>query len=365
VSEFTLGYRKSLDGLRGIAVLAVVLSHMPQLEFLGGFFGVDLFFVLSGFLITSLLLEEWRARGDISLKAFYARRALRLLPALVEVLLVAVVFSALKEPPAEAEAMRSAALITLGYSANWFVAFRCYPRQELAHTWSLSVEEQFYVLWPFVLLMMLKLNLSRRTIGGILVALLLGSAALRAYLWLTTRSWERVYYGSDTHADGLLAGALVALMMFSGVRPQTALGTRLLNWVAHGMMVFLGFYFVRGWAADPMLSVGGYLALNLGAAAVVMCLVCSPWAPLRFLCEMPALVWVGRISYGVYLWHAVIFWMLRVRKVGLPGPSWVLPIASALAVASVVAVAAVSFYVLERPLLRLKRRFERVESARP
>jgi peptidoglycan/LPS O-acetylase OafA/YrhL len=359
VAEFTLGYRKSLDGLRGIAVLAVVLSHLPNLEFLGGFFGVDLFFVLSGFLITSLLLEEWRARGDISLKAFYARRALRLLPALLEVLTVAVVFSALREPAAEAGAMRRASLITLGYSANWFVAFGRYPRPELAHTWSLSVEEQFYVLWPFVLLLMLKMNFSRRTIGGVLVASMLASAALRAYLWLTTRSWERVYYGSDTHADGLLAGALVALMMFSGVRPQTGPALRFLNWIALGMMIFLGFYLVRGWAADPLLMTGGYLALNLGVAAVVMCLVCAPWPPLRLLCEAPPLVWVGKISYGVYLWHAVVFWMLRSVGAGIPAPSWMLPLAA------VLAAAAISFYAVERPLLKLKRRFERVPAPSP
>jgi peptidoglycan/LPS O-acetylase OafA/YrhL len=357
VELFTLGYRKSLDGLRGIAILAVVLSHVRTFPFGGGFFGVDLFFVLSGFLITSLLLEEWRETSDVSLKAFYARRALRLLPALILFLGTMTAVSAWREPPDQSAKMGTSALMALFYCANWFVASRSFPRSELSATWSLSVEEQFYILWPMLLLLMLKGKWSMRAISAVIVAGIAASAAVRAWLWNTGSSWERVYYGSDTHADGLLAGALVAVMMASGVVPASPRGARILNWVAHGMMVFLGVFFVRGWAADPMLFQGGYLALNLGAAAVVYCLVCSPWAPIRKVCEFGPLVWLGKISYGVYLWHLAPPLLITL----LPAPpGGVRPLAG---FALTLGLAAVSYYGFERPLLRFKRRFERVARA--
>jgi len=359
MAHFSLGYRKSLDGLRGIAVLMVLYSHIPSLPFGGGFFGVDLFFALSGFLITTLLLEEWQKSGDISLKAFYARRAIRLLPALVEVLLFAVVFSACRENAVEAGKMRNSALITLFYMANWFVAFKALPRGDLAHTWSLSVEEQFYLVWPVLLLLMLKANWSRRRIGAVVVAGILLSAGLRAALWTRTGSWERVYFGSDTHADGILVGVLLALLMSSGVQPTSEKGLRILNLAGHGMAVFLAVFFVRGWPADPVLTMGGYLAMNLWAGVLICCLMCAPWAPLRMLCEAAPLVWMGRISYGVYLWHSVILWALRSWGIQLPGPMWLLPMGV------VFAVAALSYYAVERPLLRLKRRFSRVSSLSP
>lgn len=355
MDSFKLGYRPSLDGLRGIAVTAVVLSHLPNLPFGGGFFGVDIFFVLSGFLITSLLLEEWGATSDISLKAFYARRALRLLPALVEVLLVAVAVSAAVETPEQSAAMRSSALMTLFYSANWFVAYRQFPRGELSHAWSLSVEEQFYAVWPVVMLLLLKGGCSRRTIGLLTAAGFAASGAARMILWNTTHSWERVYFGSDTHADGLLAGALVALLLESGVRPRSPAALRVLNWAAHLMMGWLGVFLVLGWAADPYLSNGGYSAMNLGVAVIVMCLMCGAWPPLRMLCESRLLVWIGRISYGVYLWHSILFWLLRHARLGGAAWGW------GLLAAVLVGVPAASFYVLERPLLRrFKPRFQRV-----
>jgi len=359
VEVFTLGYRKSLDGLRGIAILAVVLSHVRTFPFGGGFFGVDLFFVLSGFLITSLLLEEWRDTSDISLRSFYARRALRLLPALVLLLATLSAVSAWTEPPAESAKMRTSALMALFYSANWFVAYRAFPRGELAATWSLSVEEQFYILWPILLLMMLRLKWSKGAIGAAIVAGMAASAGVRAWLWNATGSWERVYYGSDTHADGLLAGALVAVLMASGAVPRSASGSRILNWAAHGMMVFLGFFLVRGWAADPYLSQGGYLALNLGAASIVYCLVCSPWLPLRMVCEFGPLVWLGKISYGVYLWHLAPGLLMDAMGIRSGNYPW------AAGMAMTLACAAVSFYALERPILRIKKRFERVGSAPP
>lgn len=346
MEPFRLGHRKALDGVRGLAILLVLLYHTSMKTFGGGFIGVDLFFVLSGFLITTLLLEEWRDTGSIGLGAFYARRALRLLPALIVVLLAMAGVSALSEPPPAAAAMRTSALMTFFYSANWFLAFKAYPRGELSPTWSLSVEEQFYVVWPILLLILLRTGCSRRTIGGLVLVLMLASAAARAFLWTTTGSYDRVMFGTDTHADGLLAGVLAALV-FSG-NPVSKPGG-----IDAAMAVVLGCFGIFlhfGWSAEPYMMLGGYLALNVAGALLVGGVLVSPWR----LFEWAPLVWMGRVSYGLYLWHFAAPWILS--RSGLAPGSWFLPASIALTFAA----AAVSFYALERPILRFKRRFERV-----
>jgi peptidoglycan/LPS O-acetylase OafA/YrhL len=354
VEPFKLGHRPALDGLRGLAIIMVLLSHMPNLGLNGGFYGVDLFFVLSGFLITSLLLEEWRATGAISLKAFYARRALRLLPALIVVLIVVVALSAWKDPASEAAAMRKTALITLLYSTNWFKAYDALPNEILSPAWSLSIEEQFYLLWPLLLVALLRLGVSRRAMAGVVIVLLLGSAAARAALWGPgDPAVHRVFFGTDTHADGLLSGVLAALLMSWGAGPTTPRMGRVVNWSAH---LFLGFLvvFLKGWPFDRWLLQWGYVPMNVASAVLVVCLVSSPWPGLRFVFEGAPLVWLGRISYGVYLWHIVVFWMLGRLDLGLGWGYW------PAAVGATVALAALSYGVLERPLLRLKRNFARV-----
>jgi peptidoglycan/LPS O-acetylase OafA/YrhL len=353
VAEFKLGQRKSLDGVRGLAILFVLLSHLPSLPFGGGFIGVDLFFVLSGFLITTLLLEEHRETGSISLKSFYARRALRLMPALVAVLIATIVLTAAFETPSTSAKARTSALMTLFYSANWFMAYKAYPFPGLTATWSLSVEEQFYFVWPLLLAAMLKMNWSTRTKAMVVLAGLLLSAGLRAALWKGTGSFERVFFGTDTHADGLLAGSLAGLCLSRGM----VLSTRALNLVGHVMLGILLLFLYWGWLADDWVLLGGLLALNLGMTALVVCLVQSPGPLLRGFFEFPPLAWLGRISYGVYLWHMVVF--------GLPGRIPVLKEACPwpLTIGLTIGVAALSYYALERPMLRLKRRFSRVSPA--
>jgi peptidoglycan/LPS O-acetylase OafA/YrhL len=138
---FRLGYRPALDGLRGVAALLVMSFHFQIPGWSGGFLGVDVFFVLSGFLITSLLLEEWQRSGTVCLRRFFLRRALRLFPALVLVLLVTAPFVSYRWP-----------LVALGYVANWALAFKFVTFGPISHVWSLSVEEQFYLIWPIVFL---------------------------------------------------------------------------------------------------------------------------------------------------------------------------------------------------------------------
>jgi peptidoglycan/LPS O-acetylase OafA/YrhL len=353
---FKLGQRRGLDGLRGFAIVLVILSHIPKFGLGGGFIGVDVFFVLSGFLITTLLLEEWRETGGISLGAFYARRALRLLPALILMLLAVVVVSAWTEPRPAAGEMRMSALMTLLYSANWFLAYRAYPRLELSPTWSLSVEEQYYIVWPVLLVLLLRMKWSKRAIAAFVIAAILASVGTRAWLWSTTGSFERVFFGSDTHADGLLLGSLAGLLLSWGACPRSAALIRGFNWSAHLALGFFAVFLFIGWPADPYLFQGGYLALNLGATALLLCLISSPWPALRLLFESAPLVWVGRVSYGLYLWHIGAFWILSRTPWSGGNRHW------PLAVALTFAAASASYYGLERPILKLKRRFERVPS---
>ena len=333
-----------------MSILFVYLYHASLATFGGGFLGVDLFFVLSGFLITTLLLEEWRDTGRIALGAFYARRALRLLPALVLLLAVLLAVSAAREPAAEFSKMARAAAIVFFYSSNWFLVARQFPRDELSHAWSLSIEEQFYIVWPLLLLLLLRTVKSRAAIAGIVAAAMVGVAGLRALLWFKTHSFERVYFGTDTHADGLLAGALAGMTahwwgLNGKPRPVQAL-----------MLPVLGMLLFGVWVADPWLFQGGSLAINVGFASFVLSLATCPWAPLQKLFEFGPLTWLGRLSYGIYLWHLPAYWLAGLAPSPSWEPAWVRPLAITLGGASL------SFYLLERPLIRrFKPRFERVQ----
>jgi peptidoglycan/LPS O-acetylase OafA/YrhL len=316
---------------------------------------VDLFFVLSGFLITTLLLEEQREHGSIRLRAFYVRRTLRLLPALVAMLVVMVGVTTAFDAPEDAVRARTSAVMTLLYSANWFIAYKVFPLPGLSATWSLSLEEQFYLIWPLLLIVLLKLKCALKGKLAVVLGGLLFSAGLRAVLWKTTGSFERVFFGSDTHADGLLAGSLAALLLECGYMPRS----RPLNLIAHVMLGVLFLFLYWGWPADGYVLLGGLLFLNLGMTALVVSLVQEPAPLLRRFFEFAPLAWLGRISYGVYLWHMVVFGLSGRIPLLKEYASWPLTIGLT------IAVAAVSFYVLERPLLQLKRRFSRVSPVSP
>ncbi|MDQ4069687.1 MAG: acyltransferase, partial [Actinomycetota bacterium] len=219
-----LGYRPALDGVRALAVMLVVAVHVTYVLVPawagrwvpGGFLGVDVFFVLSGFLITTLLLEEHHRSGRVSLRGFYVRRARRLLPAVGVLLLAHGVLTALIRADLGHEA-RSAAAVAL-YGANWVIAAGGSLSAGLGHLWSLSVEEQFYMVWPVLLLAALRCRRPTAVIVVIAVAGIVWAIGVRAWLWLEGAGWDAIYVRTDARLDELFMGALLAVTFRRGWR---------------------------------------------------------------------------------------------------------------------------------------------------
>ena len=364
----------ALDGLRAIAVALVLAGHGGIPGVGGGFVGVDVFFVLSGFLITSLLLDELGRTGRIELAGFWIRRARRLLPALV--LMVLTVGAGRELLPSRAlTGLRDDAIAAFFWAANWrFVAQKTdyftqgAPPSPLQHTWSLGVEEQYYFVWP-VLLIAVTLLLAARarryfgraTVGGVRFATFvfatvgaLASAALTIVLASgTTR--DRIYFGTDTRAQALLTGAAAAALLVrdwpSLNRGWCLIGSRWGRRVAR----FLPLLGVAGMAAATHCATGGAGEFRHGlliGVAIASVLVVAPVAmeqrgAIARVLALPPLVWLGTISYGVYLWHWPIFLALNGERTGWSG----LPLFAARCAATV-AMAAASWWLIERPIRR-------------
>ncbi|BBX64446.1 acyltransferase [Mycobacterium saskatchewanense] len=364
----------ALDGLRAIAVALVLVGHGGIAGVTGGFIGVDVFFVLSGFLITSLLLDELGRTGRIDLKGFWVRRARRLLPALVLMVLTVAATRQLL-PDRALTGLRDDAIAAFLWVANWrFVAQKTdyftqgAPPSPLQHTWSLGVEEQYYIVWPVLLVavtLLLAFRARRRrtraTVGAVRFATFLiatagalASAAV-AVLLTSDATRDRVYFGTDTRAQALLIGAAAAALLVrdwpSLNRGWCLIGTRWGRRVARALPA-LG---VAGLAAATHFATGGAAEFRHGlllGVAVAAVLVVAPVAleqrgAVARMLASPPLVWLGTISYGVYLWHWPIFLALNGERTGWAG----LPLFAARCGATV-AVAAASWWLIEQPVRR-------------
>jgi peptidoglycan/LPS O-acetylase OafA/YrhL len=340
------GYMPYLDGLRGIAIFQVLLLHAGVPFIKGGWVGVDLFFVLSGFLITSLLMREQEKTGRISLKHFYMRRVLRLMPAVIVMLAVFLVVAAFR--PDFDRSLRSA-LYVLFYIANWMRAFGHGMSIEIAHCWSLSIEEQFYFIWPLLVILLFKARVPFRTMAWLALAGVVACAAWRT--WLTFHAPPgRVYFGLDTRSDALLLGCALALGEAFLIRPR-----RVMVVLVPAAVLLITWVTFRERMVAPWLLRGGYTLVALAACVLIVDLKTSPAAPLRKLCEWGPLVYLGRISYGLYLWHHVVMeWM----KPSLEGHFFRWPILLFVGGGLSLAIAMVSYRFLEIPFLKLKSRFQ-------
>jgi peptidoglycan/LPS O-acetylase OafA/YrhL len=361
----------ALNGLRGLAVMGVVAYHLQIGWAKGGYLGVDLFFVLSGFLITTLLLEEWVGTGRVDLVAFWGRRARRLLPALFLVVLALALFlvcNAVWGGPGangliDLSGLRGDAVATLLYVNNWHLIFahQSYFAQfstpsPLQHTWSLAIEEQFYLVWPLLLLVVLKYGRRGwRQVGvSVTIALGVGSSVLMAALFHPGVDPSRIYYGTDTRLFDLMAGATVAFLVAARRQPR-AQARRTLHWVGPAAAVVLGVFWVRagtsgGLPTDFMFEGGFLLCAALAALVVADARLVEPgwfarglaWRPLHF---------IGTISYGIYLWHWPVIVYLNGARTGLS--TWPLNL---LRIAVTLAVSTASYYLVERPIRLAKLR---------
>ena len=351
---FRLGYRPELDGLRGISILLVFVHHFYHRFLPGGFLGVDIFFVLSGFLITSLLLQEWDREGSISLRNFYIRRALRLMPALLTLVLVLGVFALIFLSGNGARKTYQGIWLALSYISNWLYAFDYASADNpLGITWSLAIEEQFYLLWPLILRFVLRSGISRR---GLLHALALSVAVVVLYRSLLLNlgaSLTRLYYASDTRADALLIGCLIAILVAQNAFPKNRKFEFSIKLLAAVAFVFLAFMALRSTWAD-LISYQAVLFTIIPLSAAVILVVLIKW-PLRIVVRalrFAPLVWVGRVSYGLYLWHWPVRWFIYGRQ---PLPTSMVQLFAAVFLS--LALTTLSYYFIEKPFLRLKDRF--------
>lgn len=352
-----LPYIEALDGLRGLAVLAILLFHAEHLT--GGWLGVDLFFVLSGFLITSLLLAEYETTGGIALVAFWGRRARRLLPALLAVLLGVCLYAWVIARPEELARIRADVIATLFYVANWHSIFAGHDYWEifrapspLDHTWSLAIEEQFYLLWPPALLLLARwVRGSERSLTGIAIGLALLSASWMAISYDPDQSTARVYYGTDTRVAATLIGAAIASGFRMQVRHWPGSPSRF-NAIAYDVAALLALL-VLAWATtrldgnSAIVYTGGLFAMVLASATVVVGVLLSPTGFAARGLSVAPLKLLGTLSYGVYLWHWPIYLTLSPERVELDG--WQL---TSVRIAATLAISSVSYFALERPVRR-------------
>ncbi|MFC7486839.1 acyltransferase family protein [Knoellia sp. CPCC 206453] len=303
------GRLPGLDGLRAMAILAVLAFHLDPRWLPGGFLGVDVFFVISGFLITTLLVREHERDGRVDLRGFWTRRARRLLPALLVLVPSTILLARLVETDLLV-GIRRQAVGALTFTSNWLEIaagsdyFHSTAPQLLMNLWSLAVEEQFYLVWPVVALVLLRLAPSSRVRAGVAVALALGSAVLMASSYDPAMGATRVYYGTDTHLTGLMLGAALAFAWAAPHRAWTSTST----WqrirvpaVAVAGLVLVALVALLD-ESTPLTFRGGILAASLATTVLVLGVVERP-TPLRSVLDLPVLRWIGERSYGLYLWH--------------------------------------------------------------
>ncbi len=339
----------ALTGIRAVAIGLVILVHTNISVAQGGWIGVDVFFVLSGFLITALLLNEHGANGRFSIPKFYVRRVFRLVPAYWAFLLIVVVWAAIWRS-GQFNSWSSEVVKNATYQMNFF-DINHFPQIGIGHSWSLAIEEQFYLVWPLLLLFGLKFT-PRRAFTGLVVVGILGSFLATVVMAHHGVSYRRLYYGLDTNALPLLVGCLAAFLYIGGygkrISPQRS---ALIPFVT---MVVLAFFLVSVPEQSEWAYEGPTQLVSLLTAATVIAILLNPNSWTARILAHPGIVFVGLISYSLYLWNPFAMLIARNLATGTVGRALHLFVGLILTFAFAIA----SYYLVERPGLRLKDRFE-------
>lgn len=361
-----LGKQKVLDGIRGMAVIAVMGHNMNISWIKGGFFGVDVFFALSGFLITTLLMEERLRYGSISLPRFYGRRALRLYPVLVVLVCILVPTAILLHMPVTKDRLILVAVSVLGYFSNWLVILDSHAWMgALGHTWSLAVEMHFYIIWSLVLFAATRWQ---RKINFLILArlalIIFAITALwRIWIWKTHSDFIRAYNGSDTRFDALMIGSAASLLRLHHLSlPEV--GRRVKSGQYTVQIVEIACVFLLGWLMyhtttdSPLPYLGGFSLTSTATSVLILTMLLCPRSLMVRFFRTGGLVWIGRISYSLYLWHLPVIRILtpeRLSQYGLaPWP------AHFLCIVFILVLATCSYYCIERFFLQFKCRLIRL-----
>jgi peptidoglycan/LPS O-acetylase OafA/YrhL len=347
---YPLGYCAGLDGLRGVLTLGIIAEH-SNYSLPGSLFFMDIFYVMSGYLITGLLIKDIRRHGRVQLFQFYSRRLFRLVPPLAAMIAGFLLFCCLYFPDFKKWPHWPAldAGIAFLYMTNWWRALDWQPGiTYMGHTWSLAVEEQFYLLWPLTFLILFRLlGFGRRLVASILT-IALAIWGWRCWITWQGASWNRVYNGFDTRADALLVGcalAVVVAIVSLENRPTFDRILRLLAWPILIIALTFTFYF-NAWE-NPVYFYAGIVLLGIGLGTALVLILIRPLdTVLHRIFEWSVLVFFGRIFYAMYLWH---YPMLCIFQYNFNWPTWlrfliVFPLTILLAV--------LSYVLIERHFMR-------------
>lgn len=352
-ARYSRKYVPSIDGLRALAVLAVIAYHLNFSWAKGGFIGVDIFFVLSGYLITNILLTQWETKNTIDLKQFWLRRIRRLFPAAYLMIICVVIFAVLFNRDL-LHNLRGDSIASFFYVSNWWFIFHNVSYFDsfgvpspLKNLWSLAIEEQFYLIWPLFLYGFLRFIKNPKWLLRVIIVLALLSAILMGILYTPGSDPSRVYYGTDTRLFDLLSGcALAFLWPFNRLSPKIPAKSRLTLNVAGSISVILFFVFVYFLNEYQTFLYRGGLFLVALLGVVMIATISHPSCYLSRVFSLKPLRWIGTRSYGIYLWHYPIITLTTpVTEIGQP--SILRPV---LQVAATFIIAELSYRYLETPI---------------
>lgn len=348
-------YFKGIDGLRAIAVLSVLLSHAQVPGIKGGWIGVDIFFVISGFLITTILLKEHALRGTISIKNFYMRRILRLIPALLLLITFLIVYAWFFTSKKVFYSVLYDSAITIAYAQNWVLAHGA-PRGLLAHAWSLSLEEQFYIIWPLLLSLLLRIFKKPQRLALFLVFLIGLVVWHRVHLFETGATYRRLYLMLDTRADCLLIGCLLSVLLFHKLIPPI---DTLRTWlkIPLSLSVLLYLFTMHFDHRSQTVQFYGYFLIAVASGIAILQLVTLPNSLFGKIFSDTRMRWIGKISYGLYLWHWPIFKILERHF----HSTWYMEATVGIALTFVCA--SLSYYFVEEKFLKKKHRYSATDKA--